>query len=239
MSHPEQIKYVTHIRSLLPEFFQKKTVLEVGSLDINGSVRTLFSECVYTGIDVGAGAGVDVVVGGQLAEFPSQHFDVTISCECFEHNPYWLETFCNMIRMTKTGGLVIMTCASIGRAEHGTTRTSPTDSPLTVGEGWEYYRNLTSKDFTRCLDFKGLFTEHAFSYCKRSKDVYFTGIVKRDKNTQPISFELSKRVKELMNAKDMRYAFLCSTASCLARVWLAIAKAPKELKKALRGKKMS
>ncbi len=50
------------------------------------------------------GPGVDVVSSGHALDFPDETFDVTLSCECFEHNPYWLETFRNMHRMTKAGG---------------------------------------------------------------------------------------------------------------------------------------
>jgi len=32
---------------------------------------------------------------------PANSFDCTISVECFEHNPFWLETFVNMLRMTR------------------------------------------------------------------------------------------------------------------------------------------
>ncbi len=215
MAHPQQLDYVNHVKGLLPQFFDGKTVLEIGSLDINGSVRAAFSNCTYTGIDVGAGSGVDVVMPGQLADFPSQHFDVTISCECFEHNPHWLETFCNMIRMTKTGGLVIMTCASIGRAEHGTTRTSPDDSPLTVGRGWEYYRNLQQHDFTRRLDLDTLFSSYGFSACKSSKDLYFTGIVRRDDSRNTLGVDLASRLPVHMSGKDRRYQCLTSHAPCL------------------------
>lgn len=47
----------------------------------------------------------------ELAEqyFIRKHkpYDITISCNCFEHNPYWRETFLNMHRMTKEGGLCL------------------------------------------------------------------------------------------------------------------------------------
>ena len=47
---------------------------------------------------------------------PTASFDVVISCECFEHNPYWRETFLNMTRVLRPGGLFVLTCATTGRA---------------------------------------------------------------------------------------------------------------------------
>lgn len=78
-------------------------MLEVGSLDINGSVREAFSNCDYTGVDLELGPGVDLARQGQSVDFPTGHFDTTISVECLEHNPFWRETVANMLRMTRPG----------------------------------------------------------------------------------------------------------------------------------------
>ena len=97
MSHAEQLEYVKSLKKIYPSFFNEKKVLEVGSLDINGSIRQFFDNCDYLGIDIGEGPGVDVVSEGQKYDAPNDTFDVSCSAECFEHNPYWLETFLNMI----------------------------------------------------------------------------------------------------------------------------------------------
>jgi hypothetical protein len=91
-------------------------VLEVGSLNINGSIRQFFSNCDYLGIDVGSGVDVDLVCEGQNLHHPNDSYEIFGSCECFEHSPYWVETFNNMYRMTKSNGLVFMSCATTGRA---------------------------------------------------------------------------------------------------------------------------
>ena len=31
-------------------------------------------------------------VQGQLVGLPTGHFDTLVSAECFEHNPFWVET---------------------------------------------------------------------------------------------------------------------------------------------------
>lgn len=177
MSHPQQMAYVNYVKSKFANSFKNSNVLEVGSLNINGSVRMFFDNCQYTGIDVGPGRGVDVVCPGQDYDAPDSSFDTIISCECFEHNPYWVETFQNMIRMCKTGGLIIMTCATTGREEHGTTRSKPQDSPLTINNmKWDYYKNLTQEDFLEAFDMSALFSKYAFDINDDSHDLYFWGV---------------------------------------------------------------
>lgn len=176
MAHLEQRSFIEAVRAKYSEFFINKGVLEVGSLNINGSARDFFTDCDYIGIDVGCGNGVDIVAQGQEYDASDETFDTVISCECFEHNPYWLETFLNMVRMCKKDGLVFFTCATTGRQEHGTSASYPTDSPLTREIGWEYYRNLTEEDFTSAIDFKQHFKDYAFSVDNNASDLYFYGI---------------------------------------------------------------
>jgi SAM-dependent methyltransferase len=160
-------------------------------------MRSFFSNCDYLGIDVGEGRGVDLVCQGQDHDSPDESYDVCTSGECFEHNPYWAETFANMVRMCKSNGLVLFTCATTGRKEHGTSRTDLESSPLTIGIGWEYYRNLDEQDFRRAFEesFDELFSEYEFhstedydnptdfiknmrTYINPCEDLYFWGIKK-------------------------------------------------------------
>lgn len=182
MAHSEQIDFVKNLKNKFQSYFQNKKVLEVGSLDINGSIRSFFDDCNYLGLDVSFGNGVDVICEGQKYNAPDDSFDVTCSAECFEHNPYWLETFQNMIRLCKDGGLVFFTCATDGRPEHGTTRTTPADSPLTVGMGWDYYRNLNERDFRDQIDFDSYFDSYEFYVEENHHDLFFWGIVDKNKS---------------------------------------------------------
>ena len=83
-----------------------------------------------------------------------------------------------MHRMLKPGGLLIMTCASRGRREHGTTRTSPQNSPGTQALEWDYYLNLRESDFGH-FDLNGMFENCRFDHNKFSRDLYFLGIKTR------------------------------------------------------------
>lgn len=176
MAHPEQAEFFGSVREHYPRFFDRARVLEVGSLDINGSVRGLFSGCDYTGVDLQLGPGVDLACPGHLLALPSGHFDTVISAECFEHNPFWRETLANMLRMTRPGGLVLVSCATTGRKEHGTTRTNPDASPFTVQEKWDYYKNLTARDLERGVNLAGWLADwHSWTHYI-SRDLYFIGL---------------------------------------------------------------
>lgn len=179
MAHLEQRVFLTGLKNKFPERFKNCNVLDVGSLDINGNNRYLFSEYKYIGVDVGPGKNVDVVSKGH--EYNSEYlFDIVISSECFEHDMYYPETIKNCIRLTKSNGLFTFTCASTGRPEHGTRRTRPQDSPLLVeyGEWSDYYKNLTEEDIREVFNPDEYFSEYYFEYNSQACDLYFWGIKK-------------------------------------------------------------
>lgn len=176
MAHPQQRQFFERLQAQHPAIFDQVEVIEIGSLDINGSVRDFFGRSTrYVGVDLAAGPGVDLIGNGAEIDLPDNSFDVAVSAECFEHNPEWIATFANMIRMSRS--YVVMTCASDGRPEHGTNRSNPGASPFTLE--WEYYRNLNQADFEQAFDLNALFLEHSFEYNPQSHDLYFWGIKRR------------------------------------------------------------
>jgi hypothetical protein len=83
--------------------------------------------------------------------------------------------------MLKAGGLFCFTCASTGRKEHGTIRTSPMNSYGTIGNLTDmsnYYKNLTEIDLNEVLNLNNLFSVWDTYYNSESKDLYFVGIKK-------------------------------------------------------------
>ena len=175
MAHFQQLRFVESVARHLTPSWTGLSVIEIGSHDVNGSVRPFFAGSHYVGVDLSAGVDVDLVASGHEVRLPDGSFDLAVSSECFEHNPQWLETFRNMHRMTKAGGIVLVTCASRGRLEHGTTRTTPALSPGTASIGWDYYRNLNRSDFEAQLDLNAMFECHTFLRNDVSQDLYFVG----------------------------------------------------------------
>jgi SAM-dependent methyltransferase len=174
--HAEIRHCLATVHDTFPEFFSGVSVFEVGSADINGSVRNYFQSNRYVGVDLMPGPGVDLVAQGEDVQL-NREFDVAISTECFEHNPKYYETFENMVRHVRPGGLVLFTCATTGRPEHGTERANPGDSPGTVARGWNYYKNVESSDFS-VFPLDDVFQDHRFLVNRISCDLYFVGLKK-------------------------------------------------------------
>jgi SAM-dependent methyltransferase len=105
--------------ALRPADVRGKRVLEVGSLDVNGSVRDdimAFGPAEYVGIDIRPGPGVDVVCdAGDLVEtFGENAFDVVISTELLEHARDWRRIISNIKRVTKPNGVMVVSTRSYG-----------------------------------------------------------------------------------------------------------------------------
>lgn len=178
MAHLAASKFINTIISEIAKHREKPTkVLEIGSHDVNGSIRTEVMQTInvseYIGIDLSSGPGVDVVGSGHEVALGLGRFDWVISSECLEHNPFWKETLYNMRKHVAHDGFVIVSCATLGRVEHGTARTDPKSSPGTSDVGWNYYMNLEAADFPE--DFLSSFKAHRFWTNEYSRDLYFVG----------------------------------------------------------------
>lgn len=143
--HPAAFEYVSQFATC-----QWCNVVEIGSRDINGSVRPLFSGAYYLGIDLSPGPSVDVVC--DACEYtPATAVDLVICCEVLEHSERWTEILRAAYRWLFPGGRLIMTCAGPGRKEHS----AIDGGPLRPGE---YYRNLSVSEVTDALQDAGFRT---------------------------------------------------------------------------------
>ncbi|PSJ18810.1 glycosyltransferase family protein [Nitrosomonas supralitoralis] len=180
MAHLQQQEFCESIKARFPQFFTGVMVLDIGSLDINGNNQYLFDvESLYLGIDVAQGRNVDVISAAHLLALPDATFDIIVSTECLEHDRHWMQTLNNAVRMLRPGGVMLITCATTGRAEHGTRRTTPGDAPLlaSVDEEWaDYYCNLDENDIRAAIDIPGTFQFSEFSIGVETHDLYFFGI---------------------------------------------------------------
>ena len=186
--HPEARDFTVFVKNSIVDYFVNKRVLDVGSGDINGNNRFLFTNCEYSGNDVFSAPNVTIVSKTSNLPFEDNTFDTIVSTECFEHDPEYAQSFLKIVRMLRPGGLLCFTCASTGRAEHGTRRTSPRDSWGTIGNitGWtNYYKNLVFEDLDNVVHVNDVFSSYAAYYNARSKDLYFWGIKKGANVTLP------------------------------------------------------
>ncbi len=100
-----------------------KRILEVGSLDVNGSPRDILiplGPSEYIGVDIAPGKGVDAVCDARFLEssFGLSAFDIVLSTEMLEHVEDWKAVVSQMKRVTKGGGLLCITTRSPGFPYH-------------------------------------------------------------------------------------------------------------------------
>lgn len=179
--HPEARDFTLYVKKILSDFFENKKVLDVGSGDINGNNRFLFTNCEYDGNDVIQANNVTIVSKTKDLPIADNTFDTIISTECFEHDPEYRESFIKIYKMLKPDGLFCFTCASTGRGEHGTRRTTPENSYGAIGgleDMADYYGNLTEKDLNDVLKLNDSFSVWDTYYNDLTKDLYFLGIKK-------------------------------------------------------------
>ncbi len=94
-----------------PQHRDAKPVLEIGSYNVNGSVRDLFSPLVsYVGVDVIEGPGVDMVVPSRARlPFHDDHFGLVVSTECLEHAEWPWQVVYEMGRVARSGAPIFIT----------------------------------------------------------------------------------------------------------------------------------
>lgn len=123
-----------------------KNVLEVGSYDVNGSLRRpildLWHPVKYVGVDIIPGPGVDIISNAENLEkiLNYNSFDVVISTELLEHVKDWRKVISNIKNICKPKGVILITTRSYGFPYHG----YPYDY-------WRYELNDMKHIFSDCI----------------------------------------------------------------------------------------
>jgi len=100
-----------------------KRVIEIGSKNINGSLRPLvesFNPSKYIGVDIMSGTGVDSLFHCEdlVAHFFGNSFDIVIATELLEHVVNWKVCISNIKSICKPLGYILLTTRSKGFPYH-------------------------------------------------------------------------------------------------------------------------
>lgn len=103
---------------------ESKTVIELGSRNVNGSVRPgieALKPASYTGVDIEQGQYVDKICDIQsiFTMFKPESFDVVVSTEMLEHIMDFRVAINAIKALTRTGGIVMLSTRSRGFDYHG------------------------------------------------------------------------------------------------------------------------
>jgi 2-polyprenyl-3-methyl-5-hydroxy-6-metoxy-1,4-benzoquinol methylase len=140
--HPEAHDYAARFAS-----DDEITVIDIGSRDINGTVRDLFPNADYTGIDLIDGPAVDIATDAATWK-PKKKADLVVCCEVLEHCESWREVIANIATMLKKDGRVVLTAAGPNRAPH-----SGIDGGQIRAD--EFYENIVPADLADTLSDAG------------------------------------------------------------------------------------
>lgn len=115
--HNSSLEHMQRLVSTYLSTAQNLRIVDIGSYDVNGSYRQMFDKpgWHYTGVDLEAGPGVDVVLGSPYRlPFGSASVDVIVSGQAFEHIEHFWMTWLEMQRVLKRGGWVFLIAPSRG-----------------------------------------------------------------------------------------------------------------------------
>lgn len=140
--HTECREWLTAVIDFYGHLFPRRPgILEVGSLNINGSAREYFGALAgaYIGCDIRKGPGVDLHADVMDLPEDAVKFDMIVSTEVLEHAPNAKSIVEKLYRLLKPDGWLILTCASDVRKPHNAYGGEHPD------EG-EYYAGIAEAD---------------------------------------------------------------------------------------------
>jgi len=101
------------LKNISESEIRDKRILEVGSMDVNGSPRLVIERLEpsgYIGIDLAPGPGVDIVCKCEelVERFGEESFDFIISTCALEHIEDWKTSISNIKKVCKKKGYILI-----------------------------------------------------------------------------------------------------------------------------------
>lgn len=113
--HPSAMQGAKDFFNKFSNEFVEPTIVEIGSQNVNGSIREAAPPCKYIGLDFEKANGVDIVLEDPYhLPLPNQYADMVVTSSCFEHSEMFWLTFLEGVRILKTNGLFYINAPSAG-----------------------------------------------------------------------------------------------------------------------------
>jgi ubiquinone/menaquinone biosynthesis C-methylase UbiE len=95
--------------------FVEPTIVEIGSQNVNGSIKDVAPPSNYVGLDFQEAKGVDIVLQDAYSfPLPDNYADIVVTSSCFEHSEMFWLTFLEGVRILKPRGLFYINAPSTG-----------------------------------------------------------------------------------------------------------------------------
>jgi SAM-dependent methyltransferase len=127
MHHSAYVNAEKFYHKYCEDNIENKKILDVGSYDVNGTMKPIFQKGQYIGLDMEQGPNVDIVGVSHEVPFEKDEFDIVISSSCFEHDDMFWISYQEMCRVLKPGGYMYVQAPSNG-PYHGW-----------PGDNWRFY----------------------------------------------------------------------------------------------------
>lgn len=96
--------------------FVNPVIVEIGSQNVNGSIRDIAPPSKYVGLDFQNANGVDIVLTDPYSfPLPDQYADIVVTSSCFEHSELFWLSFLEGVRILKPNGLFYINAPSTGK----------------------------------------------------------------------------------------------------------------------------
>lgn len=110
-------------KNILEEEIEKKSILEIGAYNVNGSMRDVilaYNPSKYIGTDIRMGKGVDIICSAEniLEVYEKESFDFIICTETLEHIKKWQKAISNIKNVCVPEGIILLTTRSKGFPYH-------------------------------------------------------------------------------------------------------------------------
>ena len=127
MHHSAYVNAEKFYHKYCEDNIENKKILDIGSYDVNGTMKPIFQKGQYIGLDMEQGPNVDIVGVSHQIPFEKDEFDIVISSSCFEHDDMFWISYQEMCRVLKPGGYMYVQAPSNG-PYHGW-----------PGDNWRFY----------------------------------------------------------------------------------------------------